>query len=88
VPTAADFAFGIEFDPDRALLAEDPKDTGVQYSFRRLAKLNQLPPVENVYEFNRATVSCLATQQWSAFSAASGQVGCLNLVFTSLPPNH
>jgi len=102
VPTAADLAYGIEFQADRQVVARPSLHQ--EYQLREAVALNQFP--QPIPAFHRAMVSCLATDAKVFFLGGEGEdvrlqslvdasqrrfpgapsAGCFDLKFRDVPP--
>jgi hypothetical protein len=75
VPTAADLAYGLRFQADRAVFREDKRFSHLDFSLRVLTSQHQLPETAQIYEFHKKMEKCLARSE-----------DCGSIKFSDLPP--
>jgi hypothetical protein len=86
VPTAADLAYGLVFQTDRGVFAEDKKFSHLTYSLRRFTHEGQIPETDPIFQYHRVMLECLATHGVLAIPASDDTVSCAGLKFKDLPP--
>jgi len=98
VPTAADIAYGLEFEDDHLVDAEKTCTLGTPTcKFRRALSIQDFGTAVSLTRFNRAMVHCLSTDMRSAQSSInallpindparkSATINCDNLSFDNVP---